>query len=134
MTTKDKKKSRRKAEKPLDRDKTRRFICIVCPACCEIETDGVEVNGSGCPKGEAFARQEMVMPLRVITTTVRCQTHKGVRMLPVKTACPTPLSKVPDIMRQIKSLCLSEVPPIGSRIEAGTPAAPVELIVTGALD
>jgi CxxC motif-containing protein len=134
MTTKGKKKSRQKPEKPLDRSKARRFICIICPNCCELETDGTVVIGSRCPKGEAFARQEMVMPLRVITTTVRCETSKGVRMLPVKTACPVPLSRVPEIMEQIKSLRLSEVPPIGSRIEAGSAAEPVELIVTGALD
>jgi CxxC motif-containing protein len=134
MTTKEKKKSKRKAEKPLDRDKARRFVCVVCPACCELETDGAEVNGSQCPKGEAFARQEMVMPLRVITTTVRCETSKGVRMLPVKTTFPVPLSRVPDIMKQIKSLRLSETPTIGSLIEAGSSAEPVELIVTGAFD
>jgi CxxC motif-containing protein len=131
MTTREKKKPRRKAEKPLERDKARRFTCIVCPACCELETDGAEVNGSRCPKGEAFARQEMIMPLRVITTTVRCETSKGVRMLPVKTACPVPLSRVPDIMKQIKSLSLSEPPPIGSRIGAGSSAERIELIVTG---
>jgi CxxC motif-containing protein len=134
MTTREKRKSKRKAEKPLDKDKVRRFICIVCPACCELETDGSEVNGSRCPKGESFARQEIVMPLRVITTTVRCETPKGVRMLPVKTACPVPLSRVPAIMRQIKSLRLSETPPIGSHIDAGSSAEPVELIVTGEFD
>jgi CxxC motif-containing protein len=134
MTTQEKKKSKRKAEKPLDKDKARRFVCIVCPTCCELETDGADVNGSRCPKGEAFARQEMLMPLRVITTTVRCETPKGVRMLPVKTACPVPVSTSPDIMRQVKSLRLSEVPPIGSRVEAGSSAEPVELIVTGAFD
>jgi CxxC motif-containing protein len=134
MTTKEKKKSRRKAEKTLDKDKARRMTCIVCPACCELETDGAEVNGSRCPKGEAFARQEMVMPLRVITTTVRCETSKGLKMLPVKTACPVPLSRIPDIMKQIKSVRLSQPLPIGSLIEAGSSAEPVELVVTGALD
>ena len=131
MTTKEKKKSRQKAGKLLDKGKARRFICLVCPTCCEIETDGTEVIGSRCPKGEAFALQEIVMPLRVITTTVRCETPKGVRMLPVKTACPVPLSRVPDIMKQIKSLSLSETPSIGSRIEAGSSAERIEIIVTG---
>ena len=123
-----------KAGKLLDKGKARRFICLVCPTCCEIETDGTEVIGSRCPKGEAFALQEIVMPLRVITTTVRCEPSKGVRMVPVKTACPVPLSRFPDIMRQIKSLRLSEVPPIGSRIEAGSSAEPVELVVTRELN
>jgi len=91
----EKKAKRKKAEKPLNRDKAKRYTCIVCPACCDLETDGVEVNGARCPKGEAFARQEMIAPLRVITTTVRCETAKGVRMLPVKTACPVLLLSFP---------------------------------------
>jgi CxxC motif-containing protein len=134
MPAKEKKKSKGKAEKPLDRDKARRFTCIVCPTCCELETDGTEVNGARCPKGETFALQEMVMPLRVITTTVRCETSKGVAMLPVKTACPVPLSGISEIMRRIKSLRLSEILALGSRIEAGSPAEPLDLIVTGELD
>jgi CxxC motif-containing protein len=134
MTTKEKKKSRQKPEKLLDKSKARRFICLVCPTCCELETDGTEVIGSRCPKGEGFARQEMVMPIRVITTTVRCKTSKGMTMVPVKTVCPVPLSRFSGIMKQIKSLRLSEVPPIGSRIEAGSSADPVELIVTGELN
>ena len=124
-------KTRRKAEKPLDRDKAKRYTCIVCPACCDLETDGMEVNGARCPKGEAFARQEMIAPLRVITTTVRCETSKGVRMLPVKTACPVPLALIPDVMKQVKALRLSEIPVIGTRLETGSSSEPVEWVVTG---
>jgi CxxC motif-containing protein len=124
-------KGKRKAEKPLNRDKARRFTCIVCPACCDLETDGVEVNGARCPKGEAFARQEMVAPLRIITTTVRSETSKGVRMIPVKTACPVPLALIPEIMKQVKGLRLSEIPVIGTRFTTGSSSEPVEWIVTG---
>ncbi len=126
-----KKKTKHKTEKPLDKDKAKRYTCIVCPACCELETDGEEVNGARCPKGDAFARQEMIMPLRVITTTVRCETPKGLRMLPVKTACPVPLSRISGIIRQIKCLHLSEIPPIGSRISTTSAEEPIEIIVTG---
>ena len=124
-------KTRRKAEKPLDRDKAKRYTCIVCPACCDLETDGVEVNGARCPKGEAFARQEMIAPLRVITTTVRCETSKGIRMLPVKTSCPVPLALIPDVMKQVKALRLSEIPAIGTRLTTGSSSEPVEWVVTG---
>ena len=128
------KKTRRKAEKPLDRDKAKRYTCIVCPACCDLETDGVEVNGARCPKGEAFARQEMIAPLRVITTTVRCETPKGIRMLPVKTSYPVPIALIPDVMKQIKALRLSEIPAIGTQLTTGSSPEPVEWVVTGELE
>jgi CxxC motif-containing protein len=126
-------KAKRKAEKPLNRDKAKRFTCIVCPACCDLETDGVDVNGARCPKGEAFARQEMVAPLRVITTTVRSETSKGLRMVPVKTTCPVPLALIPEVMKQVKALRLSEIPVIGTRFTTGSSSEPVEWIVTGEL-
>ena len=127
----EKKTKRKKEAKPLNRDKAKRYTCIVCPACCELETDGVEVNGARCPKGEAFARQEMIAPLRVITTTVRCETSKGIKMVPVKTACPIPLALIPEVMKQVKSLRLSEIPAIGSLLKTGYSSESVEWMVTG---
>ena len=124
-------KTRRKAEKPLNRDKAKRYTCIVCPACCDLETDGAEVNGARCPKGEAFARQEMIAPLRVITTTVRCETSKGIRMLPVKTSCPVPLALIPEVMKHVKALRLSEIPVIGTLLKTGSSSESVEWVVTG---
>jgi CxxC motif-containing protein len=127
----EKKTKRRKEPKSLNRDKAKRYTCIVCPACCDLETDGAEVNGARCPKGEAFARQEMIAPLRVITTTVRCDTSKGVRMVPVKTACPVPLALIPEVMKQVKALRFSEIPAIGTRFTTRSSAESVEWIVTG---
>jgi CxxC motif-containing protein len=128
---KTQKRTKKKADKPLERTKARQFTCIICPTCCELETDGEGVNGARCPKGEAFARQEMVAPLRVITTTVRCQTNQGVKMVPVKTTCPVPIARIFEIMKEIKALRLSEVPPYGSLVTVDTLEEPVELVVTG---
>jgi CxxC motif-containing protein len=129
----EKKTKRKKEPKPLNKDKAKRYTCIVCPACCDLETDGVEVNGARCPKGETFARQEMIAPLRVITTTVRCETSKGVRMLPVKTVCPVPLALIPHVMKQVKALRLSEIPVIGTLLKTGSSSESVEWMVTGEL-
>jgi CxxC motif-containing protein len=130
----EKKTKRKKEPKPLNKDKAKRYTCIVCPACCDLETDGTDVNGARCPKGEAFARQEVIMPLRLITTTVRCEISKGTKLLPVKTSCPVPLSRVPEMMRQIKALRLSEIPAIGTRLTTGSASEPVEWVVTGEVD
>jgi len=127
----EKKPKRKKEQKPLNKDKAKRYTCIVCPACCDLETDGVEVNGARCPKGEAFAKQEMIAPLRVITTTVRSRTPKGTRMIPVKTTCPVPLAFIPDLMKQVKALRLSEIPAIGTLLKTGSSSDSVEWVVTG---
>jgi len=127
----EKKTKRKKEPKPLNKDKVKRYTCIVCPACCDLETDGAEVNGARCPKGAAFAKQEMIAPLRVITTTVRCETPRGERMVPVKTACAVPLALIPDVMKQVKALRLSEIPVIGTPFKTGSPSESVEWVVTG---
>lgn len=129
-----KKKKAKKPEKALDRSRVKQFTCIVCPICCELETDGVGVNGASCPKGEGFALQEMVMPLRVVTTTLRVETPEGTRMIPVKTTAPVPMARVFDIMKDLKALCLSKVPSMGAKLSAGPQETPVEWIVTGEVD
>lgn len=128
------KKKKSKERKPIDKKKARSFTCIVCPTCCQLETDGIEVIGARCPKGESFAIQEMVMPLRVITTTVRAKTPEGTKMVPVKTTAPVPMARVFEIMKEIKALRLPEVPAIGGKMTAGPEERPVELVVTGELD
>ncbi|HYQ60194.1 MAG TPA: DUF1667 domain-containing protein [Desulfatiglandales bacterium] len=130
----EKKTKRKKEPKPLNKDKAKRYTCIVCPACCDLETDGVEVNGARCPKGEAFAKQEIIAPLRVITTTVRSETSKGVRMVPVKTTCAVPIALIPEVMKQVKALHLSEIPAIGTMLKTGCSSKSVEWVVTGELD
>jgi len=126
--------TQRGAIKILDKDKVKHFPCIVCPACCELETDGAEVNGARCPKGEGFALQEIITPLRVLTTTVRCETPAGIRMLPVKTANPVPLHQISNMVREMKTLRVSGIPAIGSTISLEFSGQPIVLLVTGELD
>jgi CxxC motif-containing protein len=125
------KKKKKPSEQVVLSEPTRRYTCIVCPNCCELETDGSGVVGARCPRGEDFARQEWVSPLRVITTTLRVHTPEGVRLLPVKTAGPVPLARIMDIMKGIKALRLTAAPPIGSRVPVETLSEPLELIITG---
>lgn len=128
----DKKEKKRKRLTKQDLGKpTKSYTCIVCPTCCELETDGSGVVGARCPKGEEFARQEWISPLRTITTTVAAKTPQGLRMVPVKSAAPVPLAEMPVLMKQIKALSLSEAPPIGSRIPIRSGTESLDLIVTG---
>ena len=66
----------------------RRLVCIVCPKGCRLRARQEEgrwtVEGNGCPRGEAYALQELTAPTRVLTTTVRLTGGAHPR-LPVKT-------------------------------------------------
>jgi CxxC motif-containing protein len=121
----------KKVKQKVVSEPLKHYICIVCPESCELETDGTEVSGAGCKRGEKFARQEVVLPLRVITTTVRFSSRKQTRIIPVKTASPVPLKDIPAIMRRIKGFRLRKIPPIGSRIKVDGDPEPIELIITG---
>lgn len=130
MGENDKKKKKGKDPVVFSRP-TKEFICITCPKGCVLETDGAQVKGARCEKGQAFACHEWIEPLRVLTTTVRVKTGKGTYILPVKTASAVPLSRLSAIMKAIKALHLPEVPLLGTKmIVPGLPEL-LEIIVTG---
>lgn len=65
----------------------REMTCIVCPLGCtlRVEVEGkkvLSVSGNTCPRGEKYANDECVRPMRTITTTVRCASGE---ILSVKT-------------------------------------------------
>ena len=67
-----------------------RLTCVECPMGCEIEvelTDGkvTSVKGNTCPRGKAYAENEVVCPRRVLTSSVRATNGK---MVSVKTDAP----------------------------------------------
>ena len=129
----EEKAKKKKKEKPpvVFSGPTKNYICITCPNCCALETDGTQVAGARCPKGETFACQEWIEPRRVITTTVRVETEQGTHILPVKTTIPVPLSRLQAVMKAIKALRLTEVPPISTHIPVPNLPEPLEIIVTG---
>lgn len=110
---------------------TKEYICLTCPNCCALETDGTQVAGARCEKGQAFACQEWIEPRRVLTTTLRIETEKGAYILPVKTGSPVSLSNLSAIIKALKALRLTEKPPIGTRIAVPGLPESLKIIVTG---
>ncbi|MEG0329763.1 MAG: DUF1667 domain-containing protein [Longicatena sp.] len=83
--------------------------CIVCPMSCRLEVTMNEkneieqVSGNSCVRGDVFARQESVCPMRKVSTTIRI---KGTNhpLLPVITSQSVPKVKIFDIMKACKTL------------------------------
>lgn len=88
---------------------TKELVCTVCPnSCClavEMNENGQaeSVAGNRCPRGDAFARQEVVCPMRVLTSTVLIRTKDGEQaLLPVRSSDSFALSKHQQAMALIR--------------------------------
>jgi len=86
--------------------KKRHFVCVVCPVGCEIDVvhDGskiISVEGNKCEKSEEFVRQELIEPMRILTTTVRIEGSRW-PVIPVRTGKSVPKRLFPRIMKQLR--------------------------------
>jgi CxxC motif-containing protein len=96
------------------------LTCIECPMGCDItvileQNSVLEITGNRCPRGKAYAQNEVVCPKRVITTTVRL---KNGGMLSVKTSAPVEKTKVFEIIKRINAVVVETPVRIGDIIIA----------------
>lgn len=96
---------------------TLQFNCTTYPSEClltvEVERDAngaVEavhsVTGNNCPRGDKFAHQELICPMRVLTTTVAVSGGDEA-LLPVRTAEAIPLELHAQAMALIRGLVVN---------------------------
>lgn len=91
------------------------FCCSICPKSCiiTVDEDGVIINAM-CEKGEAEAKNEMISPRRVLTTTVKT-IFGTMPVVAVKTDRSIEKSKIGEVMKKVngivvkKPLALGEV-------------------------
>jgi len=86
------------------------FVCVVCPIGCEIDVvhDGskiISMEGNKCEKSEEFVSQELIEPMRILTTTVRIQGSRW-PVIPVRTDKSVPKRLFPRLMRQLRHIKL----------------------------
>ena len=87
------------------------LVCVVCPMGCNITVtmEGSEilsVKGNTCPRGEAYARQECIMPMRILTSTVKIEGAVH-RVLPVITDREIPLEKMEAAMKEVREVSVN---------------------------
>ena len=102
------------------------FVCVVCPIGCEVDVlhDGskiISMEGNKCEKSEEFVSQELIEPMRILTTTVRIQGARWL-VIPVRTDKAVPKRLFPRIMKQL------------SRIELQAPVNMLDVVVGDVLD
>lgn len=92
---------------------SRELTCINCPLGCRISVELdkgeiISVSGNTCPKGDAYARKEVVHPTRIVTSTIRVE--NGIRpVVSCKTSSDIPKEYIFDVMSEINA-CTIEAP------------------------
>ena len=84
----------------------RELTCIVCPRGCslvvELDDNGavLSVSGNICKRGSVYANDECTNPMRVVTSTVRCE---GGEVVSCKTSTSVPKALVFEVMKVINT-------------------------------
>lgn len=114
--------------------KTREFTCIVCPNGCSItaEYDGAEVisvSGNRCPRGAEYVRQEIVSPMRTVTTTVPVEGGE-LPLCSVRLTAPIPKSEIFNAVAEIRKQKLTAPTKVGQVVIHNILGYDSDLIVT----
>ena len=112
----------------------KKLICVSCPIGCEITAeieDGVvtRVTGNRCPRGEAYAKQEAIDPMRVLPTSVRVIGGE-LPLVSVKTDHAVPKRLIDEIMNYIRTLSVQAPVKIGQVLAWNLPGTNAKLIAT----
>ncbi len=80
------------------------LVCIVCPRGCRLTVDesSLTVSGNSCPKGEEYGKNEILSPMRTVTSSVAIVGGINPR-LAVRTDKTVPKDKIFEIMKVIHS-------------------------------
>lgn len=113
----------------------RKLICIICPRGCTLEADigenRVTVTGHSCPRGEEYAVNECLHPVRSVTATVRVANREDT-MVSVKTEDPVPKDRMMEVMALLRRVTVDAPIRIGDEILPD--ACGSRLIATKAVD
>jgi CxxC motif-containing protein len=92
------------------------LTCITCPLGCRLvaeREDGAElkVSGNRCPRGAAYAREELLAPKRTVTATCRSMATPAAgpaesrsRRIPCRTTAAFPRERVDELLAVIYAL------------------------------
>jgi len=92
------------------------MICILCPVGCHLmidEANDYAVTGNSCPKGIDYGKEELINPIRVVTSIVRVE--GGIHsMVPVKTDKPVPKAMTFDVVNALKTVRVQSPQRVGT--------------------
>ena len=107
------------------------LICINCPRGCnlEIDTKTLEVKGNFCPRGIEYAKNEITLPKRTITSTILVS--NGIdKLVSCKTNKQIDKDKIFLVMKEINSTIVNAPIKIGDVLIKNILNTGVDIIAT----
>lgn len=94
------------------------ITCILCPIGCNIRINKNKnkiIEGVKCDKGMEYAKNEMLNPMRILTTSI-IVINGIMPLVSVKTSKPIPKNKIFEIIKIIKKVKVNAPIQIGDII------------------
>jgi CxxC motif-containing protein len=112
------------------------ITCINCPVGCRMTVtveDGqvIEVKDMQCKRGDVYARQESIRPLRMVTAVAPVK--GSATPISLKTAAPIPKDKIAACMRAVSALDLSLPISLGQVLLEDVAGTGIALVATRSL-
>ena len=81
------------------------LVCIACPMACRLVVSHpaggeIAVSGNRCARGEAYGREEMLAPRRIVTAVVPTESP-DFPCAPVRSEGTVPREAIPELLRLI---------------------------------
>jgi CxxC motif-containing protein len=119
------------AQRPIE------LVCIACPIGCRLTVaktgeGALEVTGNKCPKGEAYGKEEVLSPKRVLTAVVRTDSA-DFPFAPVRTDAPLPRSLIPELLSELSGREVRLPIALGARLVADFKGTGVNVVCTRSL-
>lgn len=94
----------------------RHITCVICPVGCKISVInnglGYEISGNRCSRGKEYALNELIMPKRILTTSVKVISGE-IPLVSVKTSGAIDRSIIREKMDLIKEIAVEAPVQIG---------------------
>lgn len=112
--------------------------CIGCPLGCQVTTtiegnEVTDVHGNTCPRGETYARTEVIHPMRIVTSTVRVR-NGDLPVVSVKTANEIPKEKIRTCVTSLQPICVNAPVREGQIILRNIAGTSVDIVATKDID
>ncbi|HON88782.1 MAG TPA: DUF1667 domain-containing protein [Spirochaetia bacterium] len=93
------------------------LVCIICPKGCRITIEYEisenkskaikSISGFSCPKGKFYAEQEILEPLRTLTTTIKTSYKEHAR-LAVRSDSEIPLAQLIPVIKYLRTIVIKQ--------------------------
>jgi CxxC motif-containing protein len=106
-----------------------------CSLSAAVDSSGaVTVTGNRCPRGAAYAVEELRAPKRTVTATCAIvDAGDGPRRVPVKTSAPCPRERIHELLKDIYTLSVRLPVQTGDVVIAGWKGTGIDVIAARTL-